>query len=194
MRTTWQRISREIIISNSWLTIEKNDYKIGNKMVNDFFIIRRSPFVLVIAETISGVVLVRQYRPATERHYWALPAGFIDGNEGIINAASRELTEETGLVGQDFCHVGTLDPLPGYVSSAAHIVRCVVPNIGVCQPIDDEIDHTDVRPWPEIIEMIREGHINEMQAVSALLLVKVANDENNPPKANSANAKIRATD
>ena len=180
MKKIWQRKNREIIISNKWLTIEKNDYQIGNQIVNDFFIIRRSPFVLIIAETNFGVVLVRQYRPATERHYWALPAGFIDDNEGIINAASRELIEETGLIGQDFCHVGTLDPLPGYVSSTAHIVRCVVPNGGSYQPNDDEIDQTDVRPWPEIIQMIREGHINEMQAVAALLFVKVIKDVNDP--------------
>jgi ADP-ribose pyrophosphatase YjhB (NUDIX family) len=52
------------------------------------------------------VVLVRRlYEPHIGD--WALPAGFVEIDEGPITAALRELTEETGLIGRIVGTLGT---------------------------------------------------------------------------------------
>src|SRR5262249_15785143 len=73
-------------------------------------IVRHSGSVVVLAveETRSGpkVLLEHQYRHPPHQYLWELPAGRIDGGEKPLEAAKRELIEETGYRaknGNAFC-------------------------------------------------------------------------------------------
>jgi 8-oxo-dGTP diphosphatase len=56
--------------------------------------------VLVTQESPPRVLLIRRAKePFAGR--WALPGGFVDQNERLIDAARRELVEETGAVVSD---------------------------------------------------------------------------------------------
>lgn len=53
---------------------------------------------VVISSTYNDkLVLIKQYRYPVGDYIYELPAGLIDNNESIINAAKREMFEETGL-------------------------------------------------------------------------------------------------
>ena len=53
---------------------------------------------VVIASTCNDkLVLIKQYRYPVGDYIYELPAGLIDDNESIIEAAEREMFEETGL-------------------------------------------------------------------------------------------------
>ena len=59
-----------------------------------------------MAEQDGKVLLVKRlYVP--RQGDWALPAGFVEIDEGPVQAALRELTEETGLIGRIRGIVGT---------------------------------------------------------------------------------------
>jgi len=154
MDQPWTQTRTELLVSSPWLTVEKNDYRVGDRPLTDYFIVRRQPFVLVVARAPQGIILIRQYRPATGRWYWSLPAGYLEPGEPVVAAAARELFEETALRGSGFSHVGTLDPLPAYVASAAHVVTCDVAEAAALQPANDEADEVAVRSWSEIAALI----------------------------------------
>lgn len=126
--------------------------------------------MLVVAFVAGELLLVRQFRPGTDKYYWALPAGYISAKENVEAAAARELQEETGYHGERFELVGALDPLPGYVRSIAHIVTCTGKPTKLNRS-DDEIDDIRKVSWAKVLEMIREQEICEMQAVAAILFV-----------------------
>ena len=169
MSRGWTRLSGETVVRNEWLTIERNTYQAGARRIADYYVLRRPAFVLVVAEAPEGVILLRQYRPAMDSHYWSLPAGYLDAGEDALIAAARELREETGAQGSSFRLIGALDPLPGYIASRAHIVTCAVPGATPLRP-SEESDQIAIVPWGQVLQRIASGAINEMQAVSALLL------------------------
>lgn len=53
--------------------------------------------VHIVASTEGKIVLIKQYRPAIDEYIIDFPAGLIDKDESVEEAARRELYEETGL-------------------------------------------------------------------------------------------------
>ena len=64
-----------------------------------------APAVGIIARRGDDVLLVRQYRFIVDEYVWAIPSGGAAAGESPIDAARRELLEETGY------HAGRLEPL-----------------------------------------------------------------------------------
>lgn len=171
--TRWRLSSSEQMLANEWLTVERNSYDTNCAgAITDYYIVRRRPFVLVIAEADQGILLVRQYRPATEKAYLAVPAGYIEANEDVLPAARRELLEETSAEGTGLTLIGSLDPLPGYISSRASVVYCRCGTPPSREDVDEEVLGVECCPWVAVRKMILSGEIDEMQTVAALLMAK----------------------
>jgi len=107
----WTLSESEVVVATRWLTIERNRYQRDGREIGDYHVLRRSPFVVIVAVTKDDdVLLVREYRVATNKTYLAFPAGYIDPDEEPEDAAKRELREETGATGCNWTRVGQLDP------------------------------------------------------------------------------------
>ncbi len=54
--------------------------------------------IIVFRNKMSEVLLIKRLHPPFQDH-WALPGGFVDMDETLEEAATRELEEETGITG-----------------------------------------------------------------------------------------------
>lgn len=168
----WRLLSSKPLLENRWIGIYQNRYEIhGERVLDDYTIIHRDDFVLVVALEGDKLVLIRQYRPATGKSYLCLPAGFIEPTETPEQAALRELAEETGYKAARCRVLAKLDALPGYLRSAAYVALCEDLQPGRKNDVDLEVDEVLLMDIDAVIEMIVRGEIDEMQAVSAILLV-----------------------
>ena len=78
-----------------------------------YYALHVQDYVCVVAFTAQDeLVLVRQYRPAVERHTLELPSGHVEPKETPAAAARRELAEECGL------HARRLEALGAMVSDS----------------------------------------------------------------------------
>ncbi len=169
----WRLLKSDTILSTRWLSIFKNRYEIAEgRVIDDYYIIRRDDFVLIVALRDDKLILVRQYRPATDRFHLSLPAGFLDSGESPEGGAKRELLEETGFPATECRSIGELDPLPGYLQSKAFVVLCEVSAANTGEFDRLEIEEVVEVEWDEALQMIRRGEINEMPAIAAILLAK----------------------
>lgn len=78
-----------------------------------FFVIEAPDWINVVALTAEGrVVLIRQHRMGTGEVTLEIPGGMIDPGESPLDAAARELREETGYVAARWTSLGSIEPNP----------------------------------------------------------------------------------
>lgn len=171
----WQLLDSEPALRTPWLTVFRNHYRAADESIlRDYYIVERSDYVMVLAQDRGRLVLVRQYRPATDRFYIGLPAGYIDPGESPESAGQRELLEETGYASGACRVIGALDTLPAYLKSTGFVVVCedAVKRADIADRT--EIDEVFTVEWNAALQMIVSSEINEMQAASAILLAHQA--------------------
>lgn len=172
----WKKIATRRLVHDRWLTLDSNDYETTAGRIDNYYLIDREDIVLVVAQHRTTIAMIRQYRPATDEFYWCLPAGYKSTEESVENAARRELSEETGLSARTMACVGTLDILPAYLRCRAHVVACTEIEGVLTRPESEEaISEVAWVERGEVMARIRDGRINEMQAVAALMLADLHN-------------------
>jgi ADP-ribose pyrophosphatase len=139
------------------------------------FAIRRSivrhngSAVMMAVDPKQNILLVRQYRVPAGKYLWELPAGKLDAGETALQAARRELIEETGYSARTWKKLQSFYPSPGYVSEKMHIYLATGLKPGPARPMEDErIQCQWFRPR-EIDAMIRSGKIEDAKTIIGFL-------------------------
>ncbi len=84
-----------------WMNVVTNTYRMPNGAEVDWDLLVAPDAVAVVALTHSqDVVLARQYRPGPNCFLDEIPGGNVNRDETPLEAARRELREETGYAGE----------------------------------------------------------------------------------------------
>ncbi len=79
--------------------------------------------VAIVAKTADGKFLVtKEYRHPVGKWLLGCPGGRIDPGESPLDAAKRELLEETGYAGAKATPIGTIFPLPSVTEQSIHFI------------------------------------------------------------------------
>lgn len=97
----WKTLDSRYIIRRPWLTARVDRVQLPDGRINpEHYVLEYPDWVNVTAITADGrFVFVRQYRHAFDGVYDELCAGVSEKGEQPIEAARRELLEETGYAG-----------------------------------------------------------------------------------------------
>ena len=117
--------------------------------------------VMMAVDARKRILLVRQYRLPAEKYLWELPAGRLDPGESPLQAARRELAEETGYKARTWKRLVSFFASPGYVQEKMTIFLATDLTEGQATPMDDERIETRWFTAREIEEMIRSGKIED---------------------------------
>ena len=92
-------------------------------------------------------------------------------NESLLEAAKRELLEETGLMSDNWVEIGQQYDCSGYTNKLDHIFLAKnVEQTNIDKKMDDGITKVEKISYKKVLEMIRAGEINIAETVAALIL------------------------
>jgi len=135
--------------------------------------------VAVVAIDDMGCVhLVRQYRKPYEEAVLEIPAGKRDKGEDPLIGAKRELSEETGLVADEYVSLGEFYPSPGYVDEVIYLYLATSLKEGEAHPDEDEYVEKEVIHIDTLCQMIMENKIKDGKTIAAVLKAKMYIDNN----------------
>jgi 8-oxo-dGTP pyrophosphatase MutT (NUDIX family) len=119
----WELLSTESVFKSPYVEVNRDKLrKADGGIVDDFYSMKRKNWVEVVALTSDKKLpLVSQYRNGIKEVIWTLPAGFIDEGQTPLQAAQRELLEETGFSAGSFIELGEFVVSPGAFSERAFV-------------------------------------------------------------------------
>jgi ADP-ribose pyrophosphatase len=126
--------------------------------------------VMMAVDDRDRVLLVRQYRLPADGYLWELPAGRLDPGEQPLEAAKRELVEETGYRAEEWKELVSYWPSPGFVSEKMTIFLARGLTAGQATPMDDERIETRWFAKDELAAMISRGEIHDGKTLVGFLL------------------------
>jgi ADP-ribose pyrophosphatase len=125
----------------------------------------------------GSVTLVHQYRHATGRFLYEIPAGLLEAGEAPLDCARRELEEETGLTADRVEPLLTYHTTPGFSDEQVHLFVATGLGEGRQALEHDELLETVRVPFGRALDWVREGRITDGKTLIALLAVHGALDE-----------------
>jgi ADP-ribose pyrophosphatase len=114
------------------------------------------------------VLLIRQFRLATGKTIWEIPAGTMEAGEKPEGCAKRELLEETGYAAGVLDHLFDCYLAPGYSTEMMHLF--VATSLERHEQQTEEDEHISVRHVSPAaaLRKIRTGEIVDVKTIAAL--------------------------
>jgi 8-oxo-dGTP pyrophosphatase MutT (NUDIX family) len=155
-----------------WFKIREDTVKKRDGSETTFYVVEcpESAFIVPI-DSNGKIVLIKLFRYRTQRSGWEVPAGSVDPGEDQLEAAKRELQEETGFTAKN---VRALTPSFDSMNGASDAVGHVFIATDLTQSNHDEQEEEGITEmqafaWSEIIDMIKDGRIVDGLSIAALM-------------------------
>ena len=171
----WKTINQQTAYENAWIKVEHHEVlnPAGNPGIYGKVHFKNTAISIVPIDSEEFTYLVGQYRYTLNEYSWEVPEGgcSIVAGESTLEAAKRELLEETGLVAAEWTQLGEV-----YLSNSVSdekAVMYVAQNLTQHQAYPEETELLKIRrlPLKEAIEMAKNGEITD--ALSVLTLLKI---------------------
>lgn len=118
----WTTLESRYIIQRPWLTARVDKVQLPNGRINpEHYVLEYPDWVNIIAITDEGqFVMIRQYRHGFDEVLTELCAGVAEAGETPLEAAKRELLEETGYGGGTWEQTMTIGQNPSICNNLTY--------------------------------------------------------------------------
>ncbi|MBP2303216.1 NUDIX hydrolase [Azospirillum picis] len=163
--------SRDLLDAAPFLKVRVETVELPDgRRIDDYYQFDMPSFACIFAETADGrIVTYRQYRHGPRRVGLVFPGGHLSPGEAPLDAARRELREETGMEAEHWTGLGAYmvnANQGGAWSHMFHATGCRQ----VAEPVADDLEDTEILllTRDELLQAIGRG---EMHLLTQIALV-----------------------
>jgi len=145
----------------------------GKKVFRD--VIRHNGSVVILAVDRSKskknplVLIERQYRHAAQQFLYEVPAGKMEDGEDHLEAAKRELLEETGYQAKKWTKLARYFASPGFLGEWMQVFLAEDLTPGEAHPEEDESFELQFVPLSELLRLIDAGKVLDGKTLISVL-------------------------
>jgi ADP-ribose pyrophosphatase len=167
----WETLASEYALDVPWMRVRRDVCRLPNgDVVDDYYLWEGSDWVAVFALTVEGhVLLVRQYRHGVQDFAWELPGGVVDPGESAVEAARRELREETGYSAEREELIARMEVDPPKATFCNHLVIAYGCRPAGAQSLDrtEEIEIAVLSPQ-DLLRWVQQGKITAQSTIACV--------------------------
>lgn len=166
-----QILSETPVFTTDLFNIVQTELLLPNGEKRTHYNMRRKPAVFVFPILADDVYLISQYRYLYNTTMLEVPAGYINSNELPLDAAKRELEEETGLKSSKITKLGTMEKAHSVIDATLHffLAEDVIEGKPHLDP-DEEIEIIKI-PLKTAIKKIFSHEITDASTIAGLLMI-----------------------
>jgi 8-oxo-dGTP pyrophosphatase MutT (NUDIX family) len=173
---SWQKLSSRIAWQNDWMAVYEDEVinPGGGRNVYGHIHFKNRAVAIVALDDEGNTWLVGQTRYTLGEWSWELPMGGAPLEESPLDAAQRELREETGLSAREWSEVMRLHTSNSITDECGIVF--LARGLSEGEPEFEETEDLEVRKLPldEAVAMVLRGDITDAISVAALLRVSVS--------------------
>ena len=171
----WTIVDQKEVYDNKWINV--TEYNVlnpsGGKGIYGKVHFKNKAIGIIALDNDLNTYLVGQYRFTLDRYSWEIPEGGGPHDEEIIEAAKRELKEETGLVAESWEQIVEL-----------HLSNSVTDEYGVIflatglvqdESMPEETEQLSIKKvkFSELYKLVNDGVITDSLTVAGVLKVQL---------------------
>lgn len=169
-----KQVSREEIFKGVALHVVKDEILLpnGKKSVREISLHNGAAAIIPILPD-GRVLMERQFRYAHGRVMLEIPAGKLDTpDEPPLEAAKRELREETGAIAEKYTYLGAIAPSPALIDEVIHVYLAEGLSFGEKHLDEGEFLDVEYYRLDELYKMVMSGEITDAKTQIAILKAK----------------------
>lgn len=175
MDLTETTMTKETIMDGKVITVEKHQVTLPNGNTTSREVVLHPGAVAIIAQKDNKLLLVEQFRKATEETLIELPAGKVDAGEDREITALRELEEETGYTSDEINLIYNFYVSPGFCNEYISLYRAG--HLIESNTLEADDDEFVIKHWltlDEAISWVESGKIKDAKTVIAIQYLQLS--------------------
>jgi 8-oxo-dGTP pyrophosphatase MutT (NUDIX family) len=173
-KSPWTTLSGEEKYDNRWINV--TEYQVinpgGGRGIYGKVHFKNKAIGVIPVDSEGNTWLVGQFRYTLNEFHWEIPEGGAPLTEPPLEAAKRELKEETGLTAKKWSQIARLHTSNSVTDEEGFVFLAEDLELGENQLEETEADLKVMKlPLKKAIEMVKQGTITDSMSMIGLLML-----------------------